>query len=682
MSGAVGFYGKLPGAGDFVGRRLPSGFVDHWDRHFEHAIDAARAGLAAQWTAAYRDGPAWRFVLPARVCGESAWCGLVGPAEDRVGRGFPMVLAAPCHGDWAGLFADGEWFDALERVFVSAQYEALGVEAFDARVAALPPPFAQANDARPWWCDLDWDSGQWRLPSPHDVAAGLLLEAAWRQLVARPDAWCLWWTRRAERVLATRGLPTSYASLLEPRDERDFASLLEPRDEQDLASLLEPGGGQDIASLLEPRGAREHPSQSESRGAHEYAARPEPGAAQHQAAQPDLRGAHEYPSQPELHAAQHQESQRASRGAQEHASQPELRAARHPASQAESHDIQGQASQPASRDVGDHASQPDSRGARNIASPSASPASARDRFDGSNQSGAAPSPPDPNAATVSRSSARLDEWREQVEWPSAHDARDAAATTARDASSRDAAHAGALAGHTGSPSSRPPTVSRSVLSAALREPAASLADAALLSLDHGRTLLVSADDGAPDPRRRAALHIRAAALASEPDLTSLRATLLALHTPLRAAAEDALNSAHEEGAALAARFEAGRVRLLRIGAAAAWHWRQGVLTPLFVERAAGVGGEFDDLLFGDAWLAMPGLGSAAGPHCDEAGAAFEPGDRLLLVATRNLTQLSPQVFAEALGLPSCEDARMHIAARAGLHVTPAQWPLAVIEEGA
>jgi hypothetical protein len=211
------------------------------------------------------------------------------------------------------------------------------------------------------------------------------------------------------------------------------------------------------------------------------------------------------------------------------------------------------------------------------------------------------------------------------------------------------------------------------------------ADAALLFLDHGRTLLVSADDGLPDARRRAAQRMRAAALASAPDLTSLQATLLALHTPLRAAADDPIGPVHEEGVALAARFDAGRVRLLRIGAAAAWHWRHGLLTPLFVERAAGVGGEFDDLLFGDAWFAMPGLGNAAGPHCDEASAAFEPGDRLLLIVTRNLTQLPQQVLAEALGLPSCEDARIHIAACAGLHATPAtsaQWPLAVIEEGA
>ena len=95
MSG-VGFYGKLPGLGDFVRRRLPSDFVERWDRHFQRALDTGRRELGEQWTAAWLQGPAWCFVLRAQACGNDAWCGLIGPAADRLGRAFPMVLAAPC----------------------------------------------------------------------------------------------------------------------------------------------------------------------------------------------------------------------------------------------------------------------------------------------------------------------------------------------------------------------------------------------------------------------------------------------------------------------------------------------------------------------------------------------------------------------------------------------------------
>ena len=87
---SVGFFGKLPGAGDFVQRRLPRAFVERWDRHFEQAVFASRETLGQEWAAAYRASPTWRFVLSPQACGEGAWAGVFGPADDRVGRSFPM----------------------------------------------------------------------------------------------------------------------------------------------------------------------------------------------------------------------------------------------------------------------------------------------------------------------------------------------------------------------------------------------------------------------------------------------------------------------------------------------------------------------------------------------------------------------------------------------------------------
>jgi len=165
MNGAVGFFGKLPGAGDFVQRRLPTAFVDRWDQHFQRAVDSARRELGAQWSAVWRAGAAWRFVLPAQVCGNGAWCGLVGPAEDRLGRGFPLVLAAPCSGDVTGVLANGAWFDALERVYQRALYEAVSVETFDAWLAALPNPLADTHAQTLQWRGLDWAGGQWPFPA-------------------------------------------------------------------------------------------------------------------------------------------------------------------------------------------------------------------------------------------------------------------------------------------------------------------------------------------------------------------------------------------------------------------------------------------------------------------------------------------------------------------------------------
>ncbi|MEW6340670.1 MAG: type VI secretion system-associated protein TagF [Paraburkholderia sp.] len=499
MNNPVGFYGKLPGAGDFVQRQLPSVFVDIWDRHFQRAVETGRRELGAHWSTAWTQGEAWRFVLSPSVCGPSGWCGLIGPATDRLGRGFPMVLAAPCPGDAGAVLGHGAWFDSLERVYLSARNEGASVEHFAAQVASLARPPADATDLAWVWQGLDWEGEEWQLALPDDEAAGMVLAEAWREASVRRGEWCLWWTRGAARMLATRGLPRSYRSLL----------------------------------IALPPGVHGEP--------------------------------------------------------------------------------------PAVAGFAGHAAAP--------------------LYD---------------AATVTEEVAQADDGL--------HAARlEPPCNVVRD---------NVLHAHTW----------RGVVEAdAVAMPAGRWVDDALQYLGDGNTLLLSADDGPQDPRRRAALRIRETASASAPDLTSLRLNLIALHPQLRDARHDPLEPVPEEGAALAARFETGAVRVLRIGAAAAWHWRQGQLRTLFVERAAGVGGEFDDLLFGADWLTMAGLGTAGEPDCDETRAELEEGDRLLLLATRSLARLPQQLCAEALGLATCEDARVHLAAHAGLGGAPAQWPLAVVE---
>lgn len=90
-----GWFGKLPGMGDFAHRRLPEAFrerLDHWlhdgllrlrDRH-------------ADWTDRYLAGPLWFFVLGDGVAGARGWLGVLMPSVDGVGRYFPFVVAAEC----------------------------------------------------------------------------------------------------------------------------------------------------------------------------------------------------------------------------------------------------------------------------------------------------------------------------------------------------------------------------------------------------------------------------------------------------------------------------------------------------------------------------------------------------------------------------------------------------------
>lgn len=221
-SAAAGFFGKLPCAGDFVQRRLPASFVDAWDRHFETAVAHSRDALGDTWHEAFHASPAWRFALAPGVCGEAAWVGVMGPGADRVGRCFPMVIAAPLS-DVAAAIGDGaEWFERAEQLHRAAQADAgIGVDDFDAQVAALGSPL-DAGQTRPDpWREVDWTAAShWRLPLPAHGGATALADL-WKRLGAVPGRWCLWWTDGAGRVpasvLATDGLPgaEAYAGLLD-----------------------------------------------------------------------------------------------------------------------------------------------------------------------------------------------------------------------------------------------------------------------------------------------------------------------------------------------------------------------------------------------------------------------------------------------------------------------------------
>lgn len=225
---AAGFFGKLPSAGDFVQRRLPPAFVDAWDRHFEGAVAQSRGSMDGEWHDAYLGSPVWRFVLAPRVCGEAAWAGVMGPGVDRVGRCFPMVVAAPVGADPGAclhsLLAGDGWFDAAERTLCDGQLDAaIGVDEFDQRVAVLGGPLDGSQPRAAGFPDgIDWAAADhWRLPLPQRASATTYLSELWKRVAAAPGSWCLWWTAGAERVpasvLITDGLPraSAYAGFLD-----------------------------------------------------------------------------------------------------------------------------------------------------------------------------------------------------------------------------------------------------------------------------------------------------------------------------------------------------------------------------------------------------------------------------------------------------------------------------------
>ena len=133
-----GFYGKLPATGDFVGRRLPFDFVQRFD------------AWMARHLAPLIGDPAWPADLPLRfVAGPGCFgpaAGIMLPSADKVGRRFPLGLAAVLPAAPLALSRAERWFAALEEVGLAAAGGELGADALEARLAALPSPDVSAGD--------------------------------------------------------------------------------------------------------------------------------------------------------------------------------------------------------------------------------------------------------------------------------------------------------------------------------------------------------------------------------------------------------------------------------------------------------------------------------------------------------------------------------------------------------
>ena len=102
-----GWFGKLPGMGDFAQRRLPEQFRSVWDSWLQHGLFELR-NRQPDWVDRYLEGPVWFFALGPRLVGPSAWLGVMVPSVDSAGRYFPLTLAIELTGG-AGLQPTADW---------------------------------------------------------------------------------------------------------------------------------------------------------------------------------------------------------------------------------------------------------------------------------------------------------------------------------------------------------------------------------------------------------------------------------------------------------------------------------------------------------------------------------------------------------------------------------------------
>jgi type VI secretion system protein ImpM len=150
MTLAPGFYGKLPGRGDFVSAGWDDGMVAALDHWLADGLAAWRPVDDADFSAHFAAVPLYGFYLPAGMIGDTAVHGVLSPSVDRAGRYFFLVagLAGPAAAIWHIAVNRADFADAA----TAAVYAALGPESDPDSLAGALAAAVPAD------LDLNWRS--------------------------------------------------------------------------------------------------------------------------------------------------------------------------------------------------------------------------------------------------------------------------------------------------------------------------------------------------------------------------------------------------------------------------------------------------------------------------------------------------------------------------------------------
>jgi type VI secretion system protein ImpM len=182
----VGYFGKVPQLGDFVSSSLPRTFVEPWDAFLRDMLSSSRDALGDDWLNAYLNGPIWRFLLGAGVAGPSPVIGTLMPSVDRVGRYFPLTIAALISN--AQATGKDPWFEKAETLSLETLDDDFDPASLSARVEELGTP----SDATGTPVDsggLWWTLGSRSLAPiafrasslPQGAAGATLLDGDWKR---------------------------------------------------------------------------------------------------------------------------------------------------------------------------------------------------------------------------------------------------------------------------------------------------------------------------------------------------------------------------------------------------------------------------------------------------------------------------------------------------------------------
>jgi type VI secretion system protein ImpM len=149
MSLEIGWFGKLPCAGDFVYRRLPRTLLSGLDNWIQQGLSQLRGTYPAEWRGIYDTAPTWNCAIPAAVTQvDLTLIGLITPSRDRVGREFPLCagVAVPADASQPLLASAHDWLQQLGKIVAQAKARPSTVDAFDAAVTAIALPSGKPSD--------------------------------------------------------------------------------------------------------------------------------------------------------------------------------------------------------------------------------------------------------------------------------------------------------------------------------------------------------------------------------------------------------------------------------------------------------------------------------------------------------------------------------------------------------
>ncbi|MBT1063903.1 type VI secretion system-associated protein TagF [Bowmanella sp. Y26] len=206
-----GFYGKLPGKGDFIRRNLPNDMVTSWDQWLQAAIEYSQAVLEDSWLRHYLVSPIWRFALSPGLLSTHPITGVMMPSVDSVGRHFPLTLAQALAietniVDFASQ-ADN-WFERMEDAALYALSSDFDMLAFEQQLEAIPAP-ALAKPASPIGNSLQG----WTLDthSGAELVRGSIVTQMQSVLENQYPGFSIWWSLGSEDIepvfLLYQGLP-------------------------------------------------------------------------------------------------------------------------------------------------------------------------------------------------------------------------------------------------------------------------------------------------------------------------------------------------------------------------------------------------------------------------------------------------------------------------------------------